>query len=96
MTFSDFIPYLAAHLGLSGSTLVFLFFCINQGAKVVARLIPNDATGFLATLSKLCTIIGADPSSRITSGVSVQDVAAQAFTTPPITEKVEAATATKE
>lgn len=92
MTFSDFIPYIAAHLGVTGPTLVFLLFVLNQGAKVAGRLIPNDATGFLGTLRNLFSIIGADPSSRVTTGVTVQDVAAQALATPPITQKVAAAT----
>lgn len=91
MTFSDFIPFLASKFGLSASTMVFLFFCINQGAKVGSRLIPNDATGALAVLRNLCAIVGADPSSRITAGVSVQDVATQVLTPPvekPVAQKV--------
>ena len=96
MTISDFIPYLATHLGLSGSTLMFLIFCINQGAKVVGRRIPNDATGFWAQLRIVCTILGADPSSVVTTtsagkSVTVQDVATQAAATPPISAKVVAA-----
>jgi hypothetical protein len=94
MDFSDFIPMIAAHLNLAPATLVFLIFCINQFAKIGGRLIPNDATGVWAIARKLCGIIGADPSSRVTSGVSVQDVAQQALATPPITEKVAAATGT--
>lgn len=92
MTFSDFIPMIASHLGLAPATMVFLIFCVNQGAKIIGRLIPNDAIGWQGTLRNLCAIIGADPSSRVTSGVTVQDVAAASLTTPPITEKVEAAT----
>jgi hypothetical protein len=87
---SNFIPMIAEHVGLSPSTLVFLFFCINQGAKAAGRVIPNDATGWLATLRTICGFLGADPSSRVTSGVSVEDVAKQALTTPPISEKVAA------
>ena len=99
MNFSDFIPYLAAHLGVSGSTLVFLFFCINQGSKVIGRRIPNDATGFWAQLRIVCTILGADPSSVVTTtpagkSVTVQDVATQAAATPPIDAKVAAASET--
>lgn len=88
MDISNFIPQIATALGLAPATLLFLIFCINQAAKVGSRLIPNDATGFWAVLGRLCAIIGADPSSRITKGVSVQDVATAALATPPIPEKV--------
>lgn len=91
MTNADFIPLVASHLGVSASTLVFLIFCLNQAAKVGSRIIPNDATGGWAILRNLCSIVGADPSSRITSGVSVQDVATQVITPPvekPVPQKV--------
>ena len=92
MTFSDFIPYVAKCVGIAPGTLLFLMFATNQAAKVIGRRIPNDATGFWANLRMICVIIGADPSSVVTSGVTVQDVAAQAATTQPVKAKVEAAT----
>lgn len=92
MTFSDFIPYIAAHLGLSGPTLVFLIFCINQFAKVAARRIPDDATGWLGTLRDVAAWIGADPSSVLTSdGTTIKDVSKASLDTPPIPQKVAAA-----
>jgi hypothetical protein len=91
MNDTDFIPLIASHLGVSASTLVFLIFCLNQAAKVGSRIIPNDATGSWAILRNLCAVLGADPSSRLTNGVSVQDVTTQLLTPPadkPVAQKV--------
>ena len=96
MNISDLVPLVASHFGLAPSTLLLFIAMVHLAAKFGSRIIPNDATGFWAVLRNACAVLGVDPSSRITSGVTVQDVAAQALTTPPITQKVEAATDTKQ
>lgn len=89
--FGDFVPWIAAHLGLSGSTLMMLILIVMQGAKVVGRRIPNDATGFWGQLRMICVVLGADPSSVVTTSasgkpVTVQDVSTAALKTPPIAD----------
>lgn len=72
---ANFVPLIAQLLGLAPTTLLFGIFLVNQGAKVLGRVIPNDKKGVLGVVRKVSKILGADPSSKITSGVSVQDIA---------------------
>jgi hypothetical protein len=87
MDISTLATQIGAVFGLQPSTL--LLFIMISAANVGARLIPNDATGALGVLRQICSIIGLYVSSRVSSGVSVNDVAAAALKTPPIPEKVE-------
>jgi hypothetical protein len=38
-----------------------------------ARLIPDDNNGALAIIRKVAGVLGAEPSSRITDGVSIKE-----------------------
>lgn len=76
------LAIVASYIGVSVPTLVFLMFAANQIAKFGSRIIPNDATGFWAVLRNICAVVGVDPSSRITAGVTVQDQAKAALTPP--------------
>jgi hypothetical protein len=69
------VDALARELGLSGLTLLVVLFFVSKACNLVARLIPEDATGWKATVRKACKVIGLYVSSRVSSGVSVQDVA---------------------
>ena len=90
MDLSNLAPDLGKLLGLQPSTLVLLLFIITTAANAGARLIPADATGFLGVLRKACSIIGVYVQNRVTSGVTVTDVAKAALETPPITAKAQA------
>jgi len=94
MDIVSIIPEIAARLHVAPSTLVFWLFAINLAARGIARRIPNDATGFWGFVRQSAAILGVEVQSRVTSGVTVADVAKAALVTPPITGKVEAATAT--
>ena len=72
---ADFIPLAASALGLAPTTLLFGIFVVNQGAKVIGRLIPNNKKGPLGVVRKVANVLGADPSSRITGNITVQDAA---------------------
>lgn len=89
MDISTLAAQIGAVFGLQPSTLLLFIMIITSAANVGARLIPNDATGALGVLRQICSIIGLYVSSRVSSGVSVNDVAAAALKTPPIPAKVE-------
>lgn len=69
------IPNLAAFFNVEPATLVFLIGVITTAANVTARLIPEDATGWQGTVRDIAKIIGVYVSSRVTKGVTVQDIA---------------------
>lgn len=81
----DYIPNLAAFLGVEPSTALLLVVTLVALANLGSRLIPDDATGFLGLVRKLCKIIGLYASNRIASGLTVNEVAR---TTVPIIEQV--------
>lgn len=91
MEIANLAPDLARLLGIQPSTLVLLIFVIVQLANLGARLIPNDATGFWGGVRKVCAFVGLYVSSRVTGGVTVNDVTGAALKTPAIERKVEAA-----
>lgn len=86
------IPEIAKHLGIAPSTLVFWIVVVNVASRAISRRIPDDAVGFWGGVRQLTAILGAEVASRVTSGVTVKDVAKQAMLTDPITAKVAAAT----
>ena len=90
MDISTLAPALANLLGLQPSTLVLLILIITTAARAIGRIIPDDATGAMAVLRRICSVIGVDVSSRITSGVSMADISRAAYKTPPIPAKVAA------
>jgi hypothetical protein len=81
---------LGALLGVQPSTLVLYIMIVGTLANVTARLIPDTATGTLAGVRRVASIIGAYVPTRIAPGVTVNDVAKAALDTPPIPQKVEA------
>lgn len=87
---SDLVPIIANKFGLAPSTLLLLMFVLHRAAIFGSRRIPNDATGFWGFVRQTCAIFAVDPSARITSDVTVQDVAAKALTVPPIPQAVAA------
>ncbi len=90
MEIANLAPDLAKLIGVQPSTLVLLIMIVTTAANVGARLIPNDATGTLGVVRKVCALIGVYVSSRVTSGLTVNDVTAAAAKTPPIDEKAKA------
>jgi len=89
MDISNLAPEIAKLLGVQPSTLVLLIMVIGTIANAAARLIPQDATGPLAVVRKIAAVIGVYVPSRVTSGVSVTDVAQAALGAPPIPQNLE-------
>lgn len=69
------IPLAAAQLGLAPSTLVFSLMVLGVAARLLSRLIPDDATGWRSVVHKIARFIAVDVSNRITKGVSQTDIA---------------------
>lgn len=71
----DLIPPLAQALGVEpASALLFLGVAVTA-CNLAGRLIPDDATGVLGGVRKVCKAVGLFFPNRISSGVSVDDVA---------------------
>lgn len=87
MDITNFVPQIAAALGIAPSNLLLFIGVVTIVANRIARLIPDDATGWKGTVRKICGFIGLYVQSRVTEGVTVNDVAKAALLTPPITEK---------
>lgn len=71
----DYIPNIAAWLGLDPATVLLLLTILVTAANITARLIPDTATGYLGALRKVAKIIGMFVPNRVASGISVNDVA---------------------
>jgi hypothetical protein len=84
----NLVPDLSKLTGVPQGTLLLAIIVIMKAANIGARVIPDDATGWEGTLRKVCAIVGAYVPTRITSGVTVNDVAKAAWETPPIPGKV--------
>lgn len=69
------IDSIARELGLTGVTLLVILLVVSKGCNLVARLIPDNATGWKGVVRKIAAVVGVYVSSRIASGVSTADVA---------------------
>lgn len=83
-------PLAAKALGVAPTTLVLALGLIHVGAKFAARMIPDNKTGVLGTIRKVAGVIGVEPSSRISGGVSIKDVAQAAAASPEVSSKLPA------
>lgn len=77
MNFSadQLIPDVAGYLHMQPSSVLFFLGVIITGANALGRLIPNDATGFRGYVRAVCRFIGIVVANRVTSGVTMNDVA---------------------
>lgn len=66
---------ITAHLGLTGQALFTTLIAISLIARLFAKWIPDDKTGVLGFIRDACKFLGLYVSNRITSGISVGDVA---------------------
>lgn len=89
MDIINFLPQIAAQLGVAPSTLLFWLWAFTIGSNALARLIPSDAVGTLGVIRKIATITGVYISNRITSGIKADDVQKAAITFPEMQAKVE-------
>lgn len=69
------LEQLSQMLGMDPATLAAVVFVVYAVCQLIGRLIPDDATGVLGVIRKICKVFGLYVSNRITRGVSVNDVA---------------------
>lgn len=69
------IPPVAQALGIEPATALLGLGILVTVANITGRLIPDDATGFLGGLRGVCKAIGLYVPNKITSKVSVNDIA---------------------
>jgi len=67
--------FAVAVLGLEGTSLLVLLIFVSMICQVVARLIPEDATGWRNVVRVIASIVGLHVANRITGGVTVSDIA---------------------
>lgn len=60
--------------GLDADTLFGLLAFGMLLSQLVAKLIPDDATGILGLVRKIAKVLGAYASNRVKAGVSVNDL----------------------
>lgn len=69
------IPNLAAFFNVDPATILLIVTIFVALCNLTGRIIPDDATGVLGTVRKVCKLIGLYASNRVTKGVSVNSVA---------------------
>lgn len=79
MNVEDLIPPVAQALGIDPATALLIFGVLVAGANLVARIIPDDKTGPLGIIRKISKVIGLYASNKVTSGVTVNQVARTAL-----------------
>lgn len=68
-------PNVAAFFHLAPETLLAWLIFMATLANIIGRLIPDDKTGPLGAIRETCKILGLYVGNRVTSGVTVNDVA---------------------
>lgn len=71
----DLIPDVAKLLNVDPATALFWLGLLATGCNIAGRLIPDDKTGWLGSVRDVCKVLGLYAPNRVTSGVSVSDVA---------------------
>ena len=75
--YETLIPDFARFLGVHPSTVLFTIMVVSANAHVIAKLIPDDATGWKSYVRQVCKILGLVVSNRIKEGVSQVDISKQ-------------------
>lgn len=70
----DPIPNIAALINVAPSTVLFYLGLICAGANILARMIPDDATGWKGVVRDIAKVVGLYTQNRVTTGVKTGDV----------------------
>ena len=76
----DYIPNIAAWLGIQPSSALLLVGLVVTAANLGGRVIPDTATGPLGVVRRICKLIGLFVPNRVAPNVSVNDVAKAVIT----------------
>lgn len=69
------LAWLEQTTGIESASWVFFFTLAVMICNFISRKIPDDATGFLGFLNAVTKLIGLYTSNKVSSGVTVNDVA---------------------
>lgn len=79
----DPITIIAGWLGIDPASLLALIPIFVIIFNTIARLIPDDSTGFLGVVEKIAKVLGVYVSNRVSSGMSLNDIAKSAANVIP-------------
>lgn len=68
----DMLNQLAAYFGIDGVTLLVMLIIVSMASQLLARMIPDNATGWLGYARRAASIIGLYTSSRLTKDVTLK------------------------
>jgi len=88
----DLIDAAAQALGLDSTGLIVALVVTSMVSQLVARLIPDDSTGWKGTVRSIASVVGLYASSRVTKGITVRDVVkevAKVEKIPEVAERVD-------
>lgn len=75
MEVTELVDPIAQLLGIEGASVLATLAVVSLVARLIGKAIPDDRTGWVGTLRTVCKIVGLYTSNRVTSQVSVNDVA---------------------
>lgn len=81
---SDFFFQL---IGLKGTSLLVVLIITSMVCQVISRLIPDDATGWRKAVKTIAGVVGLHVANRITTGITIQDVAREIINDLPKRER---------
>lgn len=73
-SFTDLIESIASTVGMDAGTLLGFLALLSMGCRFVGKSIPDDTTGILGVIRKVCKFLGLYVSNKVTSGVTTNDV----------------------
>lgn len=69
------VDSIAFALGFEATSLLALFAVLSLVCRLVGKFIPDDATGTLGVIRRVCKVIGLYVGNRVTRNVSTNDAA---------------------
>lgn len=83
------LTFIAGQTGVSMPVLLGYVGILVAAANMISRWIPDDATGVLNVVRQICKFIGMNVSSRISSGVTLNDAAKVTMSFPEAQAKID-------
>jgi hypothetical protein len=68
---NQLVDSFASKLGLTGTSLIATFAILMFVCQAIGKAIPEDATGALGFLRKVCKVIGLYVTNRVTNGLTI-------------------------
>lgn len=69
------LDFLARAIGVEPATVVLFMGLLYAATQFVVKIIPDDSTGWRAVVRKIAAVVAVYTPNRVTSGVTISDVA---------------------